>query len=185
MTSFAEQFGEVAATYLAREYHPDERDTITALIEGIRDPELCTELIEAELAVGPRQGVVAELNQRKHLLEQNPHLARPIEELGRRDVPDPAELPPRDVVFLDENGEPRDRSTSARSKVDAMRADRERSLAADGGANSDGGDNSDDDGAGAGADGDTRPVSDGSARHAPSTGDRDDRDGADDLEGST
>lgn len=118
MTTFADEHGEVAATYLAREYHPNELDTISALIRGIRDPELCTELIEAERSIGPRQGVVAELNQRKRLLEENPHLRQPIDELGRRD--EPRDLPPKEVVLLDENGEEYDRGHSATSKVNDL-----------------------------------------------------------------
>ena len=169
MTSFADEYGQVAATYLAREYTPGELDTISALISGIRDPELCTELIEAELAIGPREGVIAELNQRKALLEEHEHLRQPIEELGRRDVPDPVELPPRDVRFLDENGEEYERGTSATAKLSALRAEqREPELAADGGESS----------------GDGANPGERSRIDAPPTDDRDDRD-ADDLEGST
>lgn len=113
MTSFADDYGQVAATYLARRYAPEGLNTISALIRGIRDPELCTELIEAELAIGPRQGVVAELNQRKRLLKQNPELSRPIEELPRHD----RDVLKKRFVLLDENGEEYDRGSSATSKV--------------------------------------------------------------------
>lgn len=134
----AEEVGELAATYLAREHTPGELDTITALIRGIRDPDLCRELAAAELEVGPmiadgpRKPVIALLNRRKQLLDENPHLRLPIDELGRRD--EPRELPSREWVWLDEDGEPYDRGRTADAKIAAKRAEaNDGGLAADGG----------------------------------------------------
>lgn len=118
---FSEDFGSVAETILARPHTDEPLDTLTVLVHGIRDPELCSELIEAELAIGPRQEVVALLNQQKHILEQNPDLTRPIEELPRRE--EPRDIPEKEVVFLDEDGNERDRTSSAASKVAELAAD--------------------------------------------------------------
>lgn len=119
--SFADDFGTVAETYLARPLTDEELDTLTVLVHGIRDPELCSELIEAELSIGPRKEVIALLNQRKHLLESNPELARPVEDLPRREVP--GDRPEKEVVFIDEDGNELDRSASASSKLAQLAAD--------------------------------------------------------------
>ena len=57
-----------------------------------------------------------------------------VDELGRRD--EHRGHPPKDVVLLDENGEPRDRSTSTSEKVTRLHSP-EPDVAADGGVDAD------------------------------------------------
>lgn len=119
-STLASDYGEEAARFLTRSYHEGELDTIEARIRGIRDLDIVQQLLEAEAAMARRQGVVALLNRRKRLLEQNPDQARPIEELPTRDGP--RDLPEKTFVVVDENGEPYDRTRSAAERVAALRS---------------------------------------------------------------
>lgn len=64
----ADDFNEDAARFLGRPV-PSSLGTIEARIRGIQSVELIDDWLECEIAVGPRQSVLAALNQRKAQLE--------------------------------------------------------------------------------------------------------------------
>jgi hypothetical protein len=104
-----------------------------ARIRGIDRLDVAREWIDVELELveyrenGPRSAIIAELNRRVEELKQY----RP----DRRDAP--REIDPSrkvdEVLFLDEDGEPRDRSETARSKLAELRQSGSAEAATDGG----------------------------------------------------
>lgn len=99
---------------LTRPYGPGASNTIRDLIKGIRDLDRLQALLEAEINHQQRQQVIAQLNQQKLFLQENPELTRPIEELEELDDQDKYDKP--EVRYLDRDGEPYER-TSADSKL--------------------------------------------------------------------
>lgn len=112
-----EDYGDEAARFLHR-----DRPTIEARVRGIRSLEIVDELLAAERATRDRDDVVALLAHWRDVLDRNPPLRRPLEErpwsLRWRE--------PKAVVFLDADGEPRQRDRSAADKLARLRTARRR-----------------------------------------------------------
>lgn len=97
------------------EYEDAGHNVIAARIRGIRDPDLITAILDVEVNNRKRQDVIAALNQRKRILQENPALTRPISELPKRDLDEIPEKP--EPVFLDRDGNIRENRSTAHDKA--------------------------------------------------------------------
>lgn len=111
----AEDIGEDPARILDRPLTDDPREnltTITARIQGIDDPGTLSAYlaIERRLDRGPRRSVIDLLEDRQQELDENNESARVSSRSSR-------ETPEKRVVFLDEDGEPRDSRSTFYSSI--------------------------------------------------------------------
>lgn len=70
--TLADDFADDPARFLGRPV-PSSLDTIEARINGIQSVATIDDWIECEVAIGPRQPVLAALNQRKAELDGSAH----------------------------------------------------------------------------------------------------------------
>lgn len=69
--TLADDFADDPARFLGRRF-PDAKETIEARIRGIDSLDTIQEWVECEAAIGPRQEIIAALNQRKAELSGGP-----------------------------------------------------------------------------------------------------------------
>lgn len=69
--TLADDFADDPARFLGRSY-PGAKETIEARIRGIQSVETIQDWVECEAAIGPRQEIIALLNQRKAEVGESP-----------------------------------------------------------------------------------------------------------------
>jgi hypothetical protein len=118
-----DRLGEDPARFLDRPLvEPSHQGTSSpfllakARIQGIDDREVIRayRAVERRIDRGPREEVLALLDEREAVLEEIGD--RDDRDLGERD---PAETPPKDVLIIDENGNPEPYETARKSSASA------------------------------------------------------------------